>query len=145
MSKIDKETPLTIETYLKHGVGIEINKINGTRYDGLFKHGQHHGRGKMAYEKTGEVYEGDFVNNNIEGEGRFTSKNGDVFEGEFKDNAMKSGVITMKNGDEYAGDFVNDMYSGYSLYKYANGDVYCGDFVKGKKHGDGVLKIKATS
>ena len=55
---------------------------------------------------------------------------------------MNSGVLTKANGDEYAGDFVNDLYDGYSLYKYANGDVYCGDFSKGKRHGDGVLKIK---
>ena len=55
---------------------------------------------------------------------------------------MNSGVLTKANGDEYAGDFVNDLYDGYSLYKYANGDVYCGDFSKGKRQGDGVLKIK---
>lgn len=50
----------------------------------------------------------------------------------------------MASGDEYAGDFVNDQFHGYSLYKYANGDTYCGDYLKGKKNGNGVLKIKKT-
>ena len=50
----------------------------------------------------------------------------------------------MANGDEYAGDFVNDLFDGYSLFKFANGDIYCGDFSKGKKNGNGVLKIKKT-
>lgn len=67
-----------------------------------------------------------------------------MYAGEFKDNQMAQGILSMANGDEYAGDFVNDLFHGYSLYKYANGDVYCGDFLKGKKNGNGVLKIKAT-
>jgi len=50
----------------------------------------------------------------------------------------------MKNGDEYAGDFLDDLFHGYSLYNYANGDTYCGDFLKGKRNGDGVLKVKST-
>ena len=106
--------------------------------------GKQHGKGRLSYEATGDCYEGDWVEGNIEGEGKFTFSNGNVYVGEFKDNCMTQGVMKMSNGDEYAGDFVEDLYDGYSLYKYANGDVYCGDFHKGKRHGDGVLKIKAT-
>ena len=133
---------LTIDNYVKHGYGVEINKEEGTKYEGQFKNGRHHGIGKLSYEATGDTYEGDWVDGEIEGEGKFNFSNGDVFLGQFKNNQMNSGVLTKANGDEYAGDFVNDLYDGYSLYKYVNGDVYCGDFSQGKKHGDGVLKIK---
>ena len=105
--------------------------------------GKQHGLGKLIYEATGDTYEGDWVEGNIEGEGKFSFSNGDIFAGEFKDNAMTSGVLSKANGEEYAGDFVEDLFDGYSLYKWPNGDTYCGDFHKGKKHGDGVLKIKA--
>ena len=136
--------PLTIETYVKHGFGVETNKEEGTRYEGNFKLGKHHGKGKLRYEVTGDEYDGDWNEGEIEGVGKFTFSNGDVYAGEFKYNMMYQGILVMKNGDEYAGDFVNDQFHGYSLYKYANGDTYCGDFLKGKKNGNGVLKIKKT-
>ena len=74
---------------MKHGLGIEINKEEGTRYEGFFKMGKHHGKGKLMYEATGDSYDGDWNENNIEGEGRFTFSNGDIYAGEFKDNMMK--------------------------------------------------------
>ena len=74
----------------------------------------------------------------------FKFSNGDKFDGEFNKSEMKTGVFTYKNGDEYAGDFKADLFDGYSLMKYTNGDTYCGDFLKGKRNGNGILKIKAT-
>ena len=136
--------PVTIENFVKHGSGVEVNKVEGTTYSGQFKDGKHHGKGILSFDGSGDEYVGSFDDGNIHGEGKFTFSNGDIYTGEFVNNEMKSGVLEKKNGDEYAGDFVNDLYDGYSLYKYANGDVYCGDFYKGKRHGDGVLKIAAT-
>jgi len=75
--------PLTIDNYVKHGQGLEINKEEGTRYEGQFKNGKHHGKGKLTYEATGDCYDGNWVDNDIDGEGKFTFGNGDVFEGEF--------------------------------------------------------------
>ena len=100
--------PLSIDNYVKHGLGIEVNKEEGTRYEGQFKMGQHHGKGRLKYEATGDCYNGDWVKGNIEGEGTFTFSNGDMYAGEFTDNMMKQGILNKANGDEYAGDFVND-------------------------------------
>lgn len=136
--------PLAIGNYVKHGHGVEINKEEGTRYEGKFKMGKHHGKGKLVYEMTGDSYDGEWVEGEIHGEGRFVFSNGDIFAGEFDNNQMKQGIMNRANGDEYAGDFVNDLFIGYSLYKYANGDIYCGDFLKGKMNGNGVLKIKQS-
>ena len=77
---------LTIDNYVKHGYGVEINKEEGTKYEGQFKNGRHHGIGKLSYEATGDTYEGDWVDGEIEGEGKFNFSNGDVFLGQFKNN-----------------------------------------------------------
>ena len=141
----NQELPqLSMPDHVKHGFGLEINKEEGTIYKGNFRMDRHHGKGKLVYELTGDSYAGDWVDGNIEGEGKFTFSNGDIYAGQFRDNAMTQGVMSKANGDEYAGDFKDDMYTGYSLYNYANGDSYCGDFERGKRHGDGVLKIKST-
>lgn len=87
---------------------MEVNKLEGTTYEGEYKNGVQHGKGKLSYEATGDSYEGDWLNGNIDGEGTFTFSNGDVFEGHLKDNCMKTGILKKANGDEYAGDFVND-------------------------------------
>lgn len=50
--------------------------------------GKHHGKGKLSYEVTGDEYDGDWLEGEIEGEGKFTFSNGDVYAGEFKDNMM---------------------------------------------------------
>ena len=75
-----------MENYVKHGYGVEINKEEGTRYEGHFKMGIHHGKGKLIYEMSGDQYDGDWVDGNIEGEGRFRFSNGDIYAGEFSNN-----------------------------------------------------------
>ena len=134
----------SLEDLVKEGFGIEINKQEGTRYEGHFKDDLKDGHGKLLYELTGDCYEGEWSRDNIHGDGKFSFSNGDVFLGKFRDNQMFQGILQKVNGDEYAGDFKDDLYDGYSLYKYAVGDSYCGDFVLGKRHGNGVLKIAAT-
>ena len=51
-------TDLNKENSMKHGYGVEINKVEGTRYEGFFKHDKHHGKGKLVYELTGDRYNG---------------------------------------------------------------------------------------
>ena len=75
--------PLSIDNYVKHGLGIEVNKEEGTRYEGHFKMGKHHGKGRLKYEATGDCYNGDWLEGEITGEGTFTFSNGDMYAGEF--------------------------------------------------------------
>lgn len=35
---------------------------------------------------TGDIYEGEFVNDQISGKGKYTWAKGDIYEGEFKEN-----------------------------------------------------------
>lgn len=63
-------------------------------YQGQFKNGYKHGRGKMFF-KNGDSYEGDFRKNMKQGRGRYNFKSGTYWEGNFDDDKM--------NGE---GDFI---------------------------------------
>ena len=60
---------LSIDNYVKHGLGIEINKEEGTKYSGTFQMDKKHGKGKLEYEATGDSYDGEWKEGDIEGEG----------------------------------------------------------------------------
>lgn len=52
------------------------------------------------------VYDGEFVNGNMEGQTTYTCKNGDVFKGSFSDNTYGNGRYTLSaTGDYFLGDF----------------------------------------
>jgi len=97
-----------------------------------------HGYGILHFAEGG-VFEGNFENNQIQGEGKFIYKDGSIYQGNLM-NGLKSnqGQITFINGDSYEGEWKSDQKHGKGIYKYANGD-YHGEFVKGIKHGKGLL------
>lgn len=56
---------------------------------------------------------------------------GNVFEGDFKkDNMNGKGVLSYANGDSYSGDYKDDKKHGVGIYKYKSGDTYEGHWVK---------------
>ena len=56
------------------------------------------------------IYEGEFVNNQYEGEGKYYYENGDIYIGNFKNGHFHGqGMIIRKDGSvRYEGEFVND-------------------------------------
>lgn len=46
--------------------------------------------GKFTYKNTGDVYDGDWIEDKKEGDGRYEYKEGDVYVGRFK-NDLKEG------------------------------------------------------
>jgi len=55
---------------------------------------------------------------------------GNVFEGDFKfDNMNGKGVLTYANGDVYTGDYKDDKKHGEGVYAYKSGDKYEGHWV----------------
>jgi len=95
------------------------------------------------------------------GAGVLIDSNQDIYDGEFL-NGQKSGIGKWFSaiGDQYIGDFKSDLFDGKvnkfssfffkffenknkkGQYTYTNGDIYSGDFLSGKKHGYGVLQQK---
>ena len=92
---------------------------NGDVYEGDWRDGKPHGRGKMTYP-NGDVYEGDWLHGKANGIGKYTYRDGRVYEGGFCDgNSHGKGKHTYPDGGVYEGDWLN-------------GVVYEGDWRDGK-------------
>ena len=101
---------------LLNGKGFFLDK-QSNKYIGEFKDMKRWGKGKLITNKI--IYEGDFVNNKIEGKGK---------------------IKFLKSGIEYEGTFVNDNIEGTGILKWINGDIYEGEVKNGIMHGQGIYK-----
>ena len=68
------------------------------------------GRWYYEYASSGDVYEGDYLN----------------------DQKTGKGIYKWANGNVYEGDFLNGQLTGKGIFKKANGDVYEGDWINGQ-------------
>ena len=106
------------ENSLLNGKGFFLDKQKN-KYIGEFRDMKKWGRGKLITNKL--IYEGEFVNDKIEGKGR---------------------IKFLKSGIEYEGTFINDNIEGYGKFKWINGDIYEGEVKNNKMHGNGVYHYK---
>ncbi|CAK94979.1 unnamed protein product (macronuclear) [Paramecium tetraurelia] len=119
--------------------------------------------------KSGNIYEGEWLNQQKDGKGKFTWKDGSYFEGDFvQDKAMGIGKLVHVNGDSYEGEWKNDMAHGHGVFnhfrgvKYAgqwkydlqdgegqetwpDGTEYKGTYKEGKRHGQGHMQFQDGS
>ena len=64
-------------------------------------------------------YEGDILNNLIEGKGIFYYNNGDKYEGDWKNNIREGkGILFYNNGNRYEGEFKNDLREGNGIFYF---------------------------
>ena len=109
-------------------------------YEGECIDGELNGKGKMYYPD--KRYEGEFkINDSIKkGFGIIYYKNGDIYEGEFKNNKLDGiGIYYYKNGDRYEGEFKDGMCNGIGTYYFYNGGRYEGLFKNGIYDGCGTF------
>ena len=57
-------------------------------YIGDIKNNLKHGKGKIYYATGNIKYDGDFINDKFEGNGKYIYKNGDYYIGEWKNNVV---------------------------------------------------------
>ncbi len=115
----------------------KITYPNGDIYEGEFLNENRNGMGKYFFA-NGDVYEGEFLNGSRNGKGKYFWTNGEIYEGDFVENKITGkGIFTRKNGDVYEGDFVNSNRTGKGKLIFSNGEIYEGDFVEGKRTGSG--------
>lgn len=94
---------------------------DGNVYEGDFVNGEFHGQGKYYFVETGKTYEGQFVNNQMSGKGKMTWPDQSRYEGDFKNGkAEGNGVEFLTNGDKYTGQFKNDLKHGAGIYYNTN-------------------------
>ncbi|EED96197.1 predicted protein, partial [Thalassiosira pseudonana CCMP1335] len=108
---------------------------------------QRHGRGKMVYA-SGNTFEGEFVNNKMEGDKGIYKWAGDggYFDGFFTNNVYdKKGVYKWADGDEYDGEWADELdgdgkRTGTGTMTYDSNNIYEGGFVSDAYSGDGKYK-----
>ena len=90
------------------------------------------------------IYEGDFVDNIFEGEGKFIFDDGKYYIGEFHNGNRHGNGMLFSNNNEviYQGTYVDDKYDGQGTLLLKNGGHYIGDFKNGEKNGHGELYDK---
>jgi hypothetical protein len=100
---------------------------NGS-YDGEFRHGQKHGRGKYTWN-DGNSYDGEWKNGKRNGQGVLTFEDGTHYIGEFRNDARHGrGKSTWKNGNSYDGEWDNERRHGQGILTFGDGGYYDGKF-----------------
>ncbi|MDA0185869.1 MAG: hypothetical protein O3C59_00205 [Proteobacteria bacterium] len=78
--------------------------------------------------------------------GTHTSANGDIYVGEFKDDQRNGqGTFTSANGNIYVGEWLDDQANGQGTITYANGDIYVGEWKDNKRTGQGTYTFGPES
>ncbi|CAK0832973.1 unnamed protein product [Prorocentrum cordatum] len=110
---------------------------DGSVYEGqLSPGGERHGWGRICF---GSVYEGEWMHNQMHGNGKFISPDGSVYNGQWVENCIgPSGSISWPGGPEYVGAFRDGLQHGRGKVSWPDGRSYEGEFANGKQHGRGV-------
>ena len=114
--------------------------LNRVYYIGEFKYGLRNGKGIIYNKNRDIIYDGDFVNDNAEGNGKIILEKGEYYIGEFKNGLINGkGIIYNKNGDIiYDGDWLNNEMEGNGKYIYEDNKYYIGEFKNGLRNGKGI-------
>ncbi|XP_005656040.1 MORN repeat-containing protein 1 isoform X2 [Sus scrofa] len=125
------------------GYGVYVYPNSFFRYEGEWKGGKKHGRGKLLF-KDGSYYEGEFAEGEITGEGcRHWALSGNTYTGQFVlGEPQGHGVMKYKAGGRYEGELSHGMREGHGHLVDADGQVYWGSFHKNKQHGQGRMVFR---
>uniref|UniRef100_A0A8C5WAY0 MORN repeat containing 1 n=1 Tax=Leptobrachium leishanense TaxID=445787 RepID=A0A8C5WAY0_9ANUR len=132
-----------VKKQLRHGYGVYIYSNSFFRYEGEWKNGKKHGRGKFLL-KDGSYYEGEFMDGEITGNGlQYWASSGNTYSGDFQNGEPHGfGVMQYKDGGKYEGEFVLGIREGHGLLLDRDGQTYKGGFHKNKKNGEGQLSFR---
>lgn len=129
-----------------HGIWENDNLIkgkiyyeDGSTYFGDIKNYKRDGNG--IFKSDTEEYEGEWKNDQKNGEGTLTFSDKTRYKGHFKDNKFDGkGTMNWKDGFSYEGYFMNNSLHGKGYLRGNNNHIYDGYFQNGKYHGEGTFK-----
>eukprot|EP00930_Biecheleria_cincta_P036192 TRINITY_DN24830_c0_g2_i1.p1 TRINITY_DN24830_c0_g2~~TRINITY_DN24830_c0_g2_i1.p1 ORF type:complete len:397 (-),score=49.90 TRINITY_DN24830_c0_g2_i1:454-1644(-) len=123
----------------KHGQGLE-RFSDGSCYEGSFSRGNKHGMG-MYRANTGQlVFQGQFQNDTLGGDGSYNFPDGRFYMGQFMSGQMEGqGIMTWPDGSSYEGTFQGDKRHGAGYMSWPETGSWQGQWHQGKQHGEGVL------
>lgn len=109
-------------------------------YKGYFEEGKKKGKGTLVDLVNHITYEGNFDNDEREGEGKETYEDGSVYVGSFvKGKKCGKGKLVLPNGSFYRGDFKDDKLDGKGLFKWNKEKSYYGQWNNNEICGFGIL------
>ena len=88
--------------------GTMVNLETGAEYEGGYGETKRHGEGRQTYAARdgvpAAVFEGTYVNNQMNGQGTLTMENGNVFKGQYRNSKINGhGVFTFADGNYWSG------------------------------------------
>ena len=122
----------------------KFNLLYGDYYIGPWLNDKRYGIGKI-YLRDGRLkYQGDFVNNKLEGYGKYIFDDGYYYLGEFLNDLQHGkGKIYKKNGNLlFQGEFIKDKIEGTGKLFFEEGGYFIGQFKNSKMHGRGKIYSK---
>ena len=98
------------------------------------------GYGCMYY-KDGSKFEGEYVNDKINGFGIYTNKSGrKIYEGYWKDGKREGiGIYFCEDGASYEGEWKENLKHGIGVYKFNDNSRYLGEFKDDVRNGLGII------
>lgn len=121
----------------------KITYSDGAKYEGGWKNGKFHGKGKFAYAE-GDLFEGEWEEGKRQGTGVYTWVDGQKYEGMFENGAFHGrGTMTYPGGQRYEGMFENGTFHGRGTMIYSGGQRYEGMLKDGSLHGLGEITYPA--
>jgi len=112
---------------------------HGEVYDGEYLDNQACGKGSF-YSINDSIYSGQWLRDKRHGLGHESLSDGVIYKGEFyEDRKNGKGQMVFMDTSEYDGDFFDDHIHGIGKFIWADGREYLGEFNYGKMHGKGIF------
>jgi hypothetical protein len=158
IAKIVESNQITSETLtnaLKSAEGPFLDDQNRMYYGSTLDQ-RKSGKGLLIFKNENHVYFGDFLNNQVHGQGSIYYGDGGTYHGGFKENkADGKGKYSGPGGEFYDGDWKSDLRytfsfsnldrNGHGVEFFDNGLKYEGNFMNGLKDGHGCFEWKDGS
>lgn len=137
-----------VKNGLRDGYGVYECTKKGIRYEGNWRRGLKHGKGKLI--KSDMIYEGEWIDGVINGKGKCRwIKNNNYYDGMFK-NALLNGngfFVWTETNEKYCGGWLDNSQNGIGMQIWyePKGELkllrnrYIGEWKKGKRNGYGVF------
>ena len=132
-----------IFNYFKNGYKYKIILENGDYYIGEIKNKLKNGKGKLYYRNGNIKYEGEFVADKFEGNGKYIEENGKYYIGQWKNNKKHGKGKYLKNigyifsSTLFEGEYLNGIrFNGKGKEYYDNDKIkFEGEYLNGKRNG----------
>eukprot|EP00533_Pseudo-nitzschia_delicatissima_P001181 CAMPEP_0116104058 /NCGR_PEP_ID=MMETSP0327-20121206/14239_1 /TAXON_ID=44447 /ORGANISM="Pseudo-nitzschia delicatissima, Strain B596" /LENGTH=542 /DNA_ID=CAMNT_0003596257 /DNA_START=90 /DNA_END=1721 /DNA_ORIENTATION=+ len=129
-------------TQMPHGKGKMVyhrgGRVGGRYYDGDWHTGHWHGSGILR-DASGDIYEGQLVNDLREGIGTMQFTDGRIFQGRFSEDEAANGTMSYIDGAQYEGDLHHGNRHGLGVYRFSDGSYYEGQSVMNLFEGFGKM------